>query len=122
METTKMTKVQKFTELIDKTRGLDFTFDVEEFLNHEIELASRKRSTGKSKKQIEDDNILKDRVLAALAAVDEPIRVNDLVKRTPDLMANYAPQKVTSMLTKLVNSKAVNRTVKGKVTTYSIAE
>ncbi|MEE3350408.1 MAG: hypothetical protein VZR09_10270 [Candidatus Gastranaerophilaceae bacterium] len=122
METTKMTKVQKFTELIDKTRGLDFTFDVEEFLNHEIELASRKKSTGKSKKQIEDDNILKDRVLAALAAVDEPIRVNDLVKRTPDLMANYAPQKVTSMLTKLVNSKAVNRTVKGKVTTYSIAE
>lgn len=122
METTKMTKVQKFTELIDKTRGLDFTFDVEEFLNHEIELASRKRSTGKSKKQIEEDNILRELVLSALAAVGGPVRVNDLVKNSPDLIGTYTPQKVTSMLTKLVNDKAVNKTVKGKITTYSIAE
>ena len=92
------------------------TFD--EFIDHEVEMLSRKRSTGKpTKNQIENEAIM-DAIADILAASENPLRASDVVKLMDE---EHSLPKVSAMLKKLVDAGRVTKVKEKKVSYFSVA-
>ncbi len=112
-----MTKKENFVAIKSALNEIGVsTFD--EFIDHEVELLSRKRSTGKpTKNQIENEGIM-DEIFAILSESETPLRASDVVKLTDD---KYSLPKVSALLKKLVESGKVERVTEKKITRFSVA-
>ena len=118
MEKTKVTKRERFEDLIKLVQG-EKTFDADvaaefvDFLNHEIELISKKRS-GETKTQKENKELVKV-VLAKMEEIGNKVSATELFKALDGVEGIASVQKVTSLLTALVKDNAVVKTIeKGK--------
>ena len=110
-----MTKKEMFVAL--RARVADDA-EMVAFIDHEIELLSRKRSTGKpTKNQLANEGI-KDEIISILAE-SEDLRAGDIVKLMDE---KYSLPKVSALLKQLVESGKVVKTTEKKVSRFSLAE
>ena len=93
--------------------------EIVEFCNHEIEILSRKRGSVNSKAKAEAD-ARAEKGYKALAEMDKPVTVTELLALTSDEeVAGYTNQRVSALLRKL-GDKVVKEVAKGK-SYFSIA-
>ena len=87
--------------------------EIVEFCDHQIEILSKKRSNANSKKRLETQ-ARAERLYNALAEMDKPVTITELINLTSDEeVASYTNQRVSALIRKLGDK--VNKTmVKGK--------
>ena len=111
-----MTKKEMFVEIRNAVAD---NAEMVSFLDHEIELLSRKRSNVNSKAKAESD-ARAEKVFAALAEMPSPVTVSELIKMTSDEeVAGYTNQRVSALLRKL--GDRVVKTVDKKVARFTVA-
>ena len=130
MTNTKMTKRDYFNMVIAIASGEEFDenqlFDLQHFAEHEIELLERKRSTGKSKANVEQLELM-EQIFEALATETEPVTVSTLLVRHSELEDKkrggvISNQKASAMLKKLVDNGRVAKTIEKKVSYFQVID
>ena len=117
----KMTKKEMFGRLIEIVEGanIEDTDAVVEFLNHEIELVSKKRN-GQTKTQKENEKLV-EVVFEAIANAGHPVTVTELFKAVESDEIKSA-QKLSALVKKLKDADRIVRTEDKKKAYFSIAE
>lgn len=119
----KMTKKDFYGRLIEVVEGANVE-DVErlvEFLNHEIELVSRKRNV-QTKTQKENE-VLVEVVYEALANIDHPVTVTDFQNETDnEQIKEMSNQKVSALLKKLYDAERITKTTDKKKSYFAVVE
>lgn len=111
----KKTKKVYFTEILEIVKG---NSDLENFVNHEIELLDKKNlSKAPTKVQIENESI-KETILEVLIDSDKKMTISDIQNANEEL-SSYSNQKISALLTQLVNEKKVERTLEKKKAYFS---
>lgn len=110
-----MTKREYF-EAIKNVEGVKENPEFVEFLDKQIELVSKKR-TSLTPAQKENAEIV-EKIYAFMAEKNEPVTIAE-VQAQFELTSN---QKASALVKKLVDDKRVVRNKDGKNTNYSIAE
>lgn len=83
-----------------------------DFIDHEIELLSKKRSDN-SKAKAESD-ARAEKVFLALSEMDKPVTISELMALTSDSeVASYSNQRISALMRKL-GDRVVKEMVKGK--------
>lgn len=115
-----MTKKEMFAAIINAVEGkLTETTAAEmvEFLNHEIDLLNRKRSSKSSKptaKQMENEAI-KERIMEILSHSLEGLTATDIMNELEAVSITASNQKVNALVKQLISAELVDRKeVKGK--------
>ena len=118
-ESVKVSKAQIFKEMLEEQIVQDTPL-YKELVEHEIDLLSRKSQSRAGGKTSEEDIALKSKILEVL---DGKARATDIFgKLIAKGVAVSSPQKVTSLLGKLVDDGAVERTVEKRITYFSKVE
>ena len=117
----KMTKKEMFGRLIEIVEGanIEDTDAVVEFLNHEIELVSKKRN-GQTKTQKENEKLV-EVVFEGIVNAGHPVTVTELFKAVESDEIKSA-QKVSALVKKLVDSGRIRREEDKKRAYFTIAE
>lgn len=113
----KMTKKEMFAQIL---AHLDNPQE-REFIPHEIELLEKKSATKSEKKSPaqQANEVIKQAIVDYLTATGERYRVGDIIKSVPEC-AELSSQKVTPLMTQLVNEFVVVKTVEKGNSYYSI--
>ena len=116
-EIKRLTKKEKYGMVLDYIQDNEMLI---EFINNEIELLSKKSSrTAPTKTQVENENI-KSVIVDTLTALARPVIITELQNANAEL-ATYSNQKISALLTQLVNANIVTRTIDKKKAYFSIA-
>lgn len=116
-EIKKLTKKEKYGMVLDYIKDNEMLV---EFINNEIELLNKKSSrTAPTKTQIENEKI-KSVIVDTLKALDRPVVITELQSANEEL-ATYSNQKISALLTQLVNANIVTREIDKKKAYFSIA-
>jgi hypothetical protein len=120
MNNKKVTKKEMFGRLIEIVEGANVQ-DVEtivEFLNHEIELVSKKRN-GQTKVQKANEGLI-EVIYNAIVEAGKPVTVTEIyeVVKSDEITS---PQKVSALVKKLVDAERVVRTEEKKKAYFSVA-
>lgn len=114
----RITKRDYFNELKGLVANRE---DLVAFIDHELELLDKKASNKTpSKTQLENANI-KDVIVRTLTNLTNPATITEIQETNTDL-ANLSNQKISALLTQLVNENKVVRTVDKKKAYFTIAE
>jgi DNA-binding transcriptional regulator GbsR (MarR family) len=109
-EIKKMTKKDYFNEL--KVLVSDRQ-DLVDFIDHEIELLSKKSSrTAPTKTQVENEAI-KEKIVATLVELDKYATITDIQNANTEL-ADLSNQKVSALLKQLVDTNIVEKMIDKK--------
>ena len=117
MENKRMTKKDYFAILADLVANSDAenAGELVEFINHEVELLSKKRvSKGNSKKDLENEAIMAA-MYEALLDFGRPVTVSELMTKIA-----YSNQKLSALLKQLVTAEKVERIEDKKVAKFKI--
>ena len=116
-EIKKLTKKEKYGMVLDYIKDNEMLV---EFINNEIELLNKKSSKNTlTKTQIENEKI-KSVIVDTLKALDRPVVITEIQSANEEL-ATYSNQKISALLTQLVNANIVIREVDKKKAYFSIA-
>lgn len=118
----KMTKKDWFAMVIAVVENSESEKKAEmiEFLNHEVELLSKKNSrTGQTKTQKENE-VLLGQLELALAEFDRPITISEFMKESSHEVATLSNQKLSALMKKLVDAEKVDKTVEKKKSYFSL--
>jgi hypothetical protein len=111
-EIKKLTKKDYFDMLREIVVSMERQ-DLVDFIDHEKELLSKKSSkTSPTKTQVENEKI-KGVIVETLANIGDYATITD-IQGANETLANLSNQKVSALLTQLVNDKAVIRMVDKK--------
>ena len=96
--------------------------DMVAFIDHEIELLEKRTNTPRkpSKVQIENETF-KSLIVEYLTAADSPQTIKDIQAGVPEL-EGLSNQKMTHLLTPLVNDGVLIKTYEKKVPYFTIAQ
>lgn len=115
-----MTKKEMFAAIINAVEGTTTnatTTEMVEFLNHEIDLLNRKRSSKSGKptaKQMENETI-KERIMEILSHTLEGLTATDIMNALEAVSITASNQKVNALVKQLISAELVDRKeVKGK--------
>ena len=115
-----MTKKEMFAAIINVVEGKSTettAAEMVEFLNHEIDLLNRKRSSKSSKptaKQMENEAI-KERIMEILSHSLESLTATDIMNELEAVSITASNQKVNALVKQLISAELVDRKeVKGK--------
>ena len=117
----KPTKRDRFNALLAITAVAEDA-ELVEFINHEIELLDKKNTAERkpTAKQVENAGFKAD--ILAWMEPDTKYLSADVAKGVPSIIAaGISPNRVTAMLTQLVNDGAVIRTEDKRKSYYSLA-
>ena len=117
----RITKKNRIEHIIAMLLGINPPFGTTidaavDFLNHEIELLSRKSASGEKKlTEAQKQNLkYKEMICEYLASVSEDGATCEDVRRNVPALYDYTPQKVSSLLTSLKNDgRVMAKKVKG---------
>ena len=118
----KMTKKDWFAMVIAVVENSESEKKAEmiEFLNHEVELLSKKNSrTGQTKTQKENE-VLLGQLELALAEFTRPVTISEFMKESSHEVATLSNQKLSALMKKLVDAKKVDKTVEKKKSYFSL--
>lgn len=119
------TNREMFLAVLDVLKNAVITDDerteLTDFINGRIEMIDKKASTVSKadKAKAELNARIADEIVAGLIACDKPVKVSDLIKNC-DALNGYSTQKLTPILTSLVKSGRVTKSVYKKETLYSV--
>lgn len=116
MENKKMTKKETINLLIDVLMGNKEVEDVQifiDFLIHERELLERKSSNSGQTKLQRENEILKEKIVETLKELNKFSTITEIQESNKELI-DLKNQKMTALLTQLVNAKIVERVVDKK--------
>lgn len=115
-----MTKKEMFAAIINAVEGKPTettAAEMVEFLNHEIDLLNRKRSSKSFKptaKQMENEAI-KERIMEILSHSLEGLTATDIMNELEAVSITASNQKVNALVKQLISAELVDRKeVKGK--------
>ena len=123
MENKKMTKKETINLLIDVLVGNKEVEDMQifvDFLIHERELLEKKSSNSGQTKTQKENELIKDKIVETLRVLNKFVTIAELQESSEEF-ANYSNQKISALLTQLVNSKVVNRVVDKKKAYFTLA-
>lgn len=111
----KVTKRENYLKVLDYVKD---NADLVAFINHEIELLDKKNLKVKkpTARQIENEN-LKDVILDIMVAGTQ-YTIADLQSMSPSL-AELSNQRISAILSQLVEDKAVERIIKSRKSYFS---
>ncbi len=122
MANTKMTKKDWFAEI----RGIVAEMEREDkadmlaFIDHEVELLSKKKSSTNSKKDKELEELC-IKVETALAEFDRPVTITEFMKESTHEVATLSNQKLSALLKKCVEvRKTVDKTTEKKKSYFAL--
>ena len=122
MANTKMTKKDWFAEI----RGIVAEMEREDkadmlaFIDHEVELLSKKKSSTNSKKDKELEELC-IKVETALAEFDRPVTITEFMKESTHEVATLSNQKLSALLKKCVDvRKTVDKTTEKKKSYFAL--
>ena len=119
-ETKKLTKTEKFGVLLNIKEVAENEMLVE-FINKEVELLNKKNGkNGQTKGQKENEGY-KNTIVEILTRVGKGLTISE-IQAEDETLAQFSNQKISALLTQLVNDKIVTRTKDKKITTFAIAE
>lgn len=109
-EIKKLTKKDYFNEL----KGLvSDRQDLVDFIDHEIELLSKKSSrTAPTKTQVENEKI-KEKIVATLVELDKYATITDIQNANTEL-ADLSNQKISALLKQLYDNKVIEKVIDKK--------
>lgn len=110
----KITKAQMF-EMIKALDEVKANPDMVAFIDHEMELLSKKATNKKATKTQEINATIKDEILATLT--DVPLRVTEIINVNPNF-ADMTPQKMSALVNQLVDSGEVTKVVDKRVSRF----
>lgn len=116
MENKKMTKKETINLLIDVLMGNKEVEDVQifiDFLIHERELLERKSNNSGQTKLQKENEILKEKIVETLKELNKFSTITEIQEANKELI-DLKNQKMTALLTQLVNAKIVERVVDKK--------
>ena len=87
--------------------------DLVDFIDHEIELLNKKSSSKSLTKTQQENEILKEKIVSTLVELDKYATITEIQNANIEL-ADLKNQKITALLTQLVNANIVNRQVDKK--------
>lgn len=89
------------------------------YAQHEIELLDNKKANATMSKTQKENVELKQVIVNTLTELAKPVRISELQTANEQLGA-LSNQKVSALLTQLVNEKSIVRTVDKKVAYFSV--
>ena len=114
----KKTKKEFFGEILEYVEG---NAELTNFVNHEIELLNQKSARrGETAKQKENAEFTKI-ILEVLKNAENPMTISEM-QETREELAPLKNQKMSALLTKLVNEGIVDRIKEKKVTRFALIE
>ncbi len=115
--TKKMTKVEMFSAIRE---AVSENAEMVAFIDHEIELISKKAASKKpTKVQIENESF-KAEILAYLTEVGKAVTIKEM-QSAVECLAGLSNQKMTHLLSALVEEKKISKEYEKKTPFYSIA-
>ena len=122
MANTKMTKKDWFAEIRGIVAGMEREDkeDMLAFIDHEVELLSKKKSSTNSKKDKELEELC-IKVETALAEFDRPVTITEFMKESTHEVATLSNQKLSALLKKCVEvRKTVDKTTEKKKSYFAL--
>jgi len=120
MSEKRITKRMRYAEIIElaKENGRE---DIVEFINHEIALLDKK-AANKTLTKVQVENIeLMGLITETLENLGKPATISE-IQEADEKLAILSNQKVSALLTKLVNSNKVVKTTDKRKSYFSIAD
>lgn len=115
--TKKMTKVEMFSAIREVVSE---NAEMVAFIDHEIELISKKAASKKpTKVQVENEGF-KAEILAYLTEVGKAVTIKEM-QSAVERLAGLSNQKMTHLLSALVEEKKISKEYEKKTPFYSIA-
>ena len=90
-----------------------------EFVAHEVELLSKKKSTGQTKTQKENEE-LKIQLLEALGELGKPVTVSEFMAQSTSAVATLSNQILSALLRQLVVAGKVVKTTEKKKSYFAV--
>lgn len=110
----KVTIKEQFVEVAEVLRGIDRE-DLATFIDGRIEVLDKKTANKKATAKQEENEVLKGEILTLMATdKDKMFTVGELIKTF-----GVSSQKMSALLTQMVNAGTVVRTVEKKVAYFS---
>ena len=116
----KVTKKDNFAELRTLAEKANRT-DLVEFIDHEVELLTKKASSKSQTKTQKENETVKNEILNALAEVGKAVTVSELMTASPKMSA-FTNQKLSALLKQLVESGEVVKIADKKRSLFALAE
>lgn len=117
-EIKKVTKKDNFLKLREIAESMERT-DLVEFINHEIELITKKASKSSQTKTQKENETIKESIVNALREIGHPVTITELQEKNTD-MATFSNQKISALLKQLVESGIVNKTTDKKKSYFGV--
>ena len=132
-ETKKLTKKDYFIQLKEIVKD---NAELVAFIDHEVELLTRKNSGNSQTKTQKDNEVICEVLISELAKIDKPITITDLMN-TSEVIKNYtyevkvdgkiklmklSNQKISALLKLLVDSNKVVKVTDKKKSYFSVSE
>ena len=124
MANTKMTKKEWFAvirEMVENSEREDKA-EMLVFIDHEVELLSKKRTSTNSKKDRENEELC-IQLEKALAEIGRPVTITEFMKESTAEVATLSNQKLSALLKKCIEVRhTVVKTVDKKKSYFSLVE
>lgn len=119
---TKMTKAMHFEAIraIIEASNSENKAGAIEFIDKELALLARKRSSSANTKAKAENAAIKENILAALTEIAKPVTITELQKANADL-AEYSNQKLSALLRSMVEEGTVVKTTEKRRSYFSVA-
>ena len=118
----KMTKKDWFAMVIAVVENSESEKKAEmiEFLNHEVELLSKKNSKSGQTKTQKENEVLLGQLELALAEFTRPVTISEFMKESSHEVATLSNQKLSALMKKLVDGGKVEKTVEKKKSYFAL--
>lgn len=126
----KFTKRDKFNALLSLLSEMDATdvvvegltiADMSEFVEHEVELLNNKNAAKGEKKPTEkqkQNSVIGESVLEYLRESGESLTITQIIKAMPNLPEDMTNQRMTHIVTAMVNADTVEKVVEKRVSYF----
>lgn len=110
MANSKLTKKDLFAIVKGIVENSDYTDKetVYNFIDHEVELISKKSSASKETKTQKENVGIKATILEVLANFDRPVTIKEMLATVE--LGTYSNQKLSALLTQLIAEEKVRKT------------
>lgn len=101
--------------------------DLVDFIDHEVELLSKKATSKKPTTNQKDNEGIKETILDVLSKATEPMSISELIAGSPKLATQpngnpMSPQKMSALMSQLEESNLVVKSKDKKRTVFSIVK
>lgn len=116
----KKTKKKLFGEVL-AIAAVQESAELKAFVEHEIELLTKKTTNKKMTKAQEENAVTKNLIEGTLGVFETPVTIKQLQENDSEL-AQFSNQKISSLLKQLIDEGKVVRTEEKRVAYFAIAE